>query len=93
MQLTDEQKQKVATWIADGMKLSDIQARLGEEFDLRTMLGDLEKMYDELDPPLVLAPSPDTPSRTRARLKRARIVYQQGPLSRSRPSPSLAVRK
>ena len=26
MQLTDEQKQKVATWMADGLKLSDIQA-------------------------------------------------------------------
>ena len=25
MQLTDEQKQKVSAWIAEGMKLSDIQ--------------------------------------------------------------------
>jgi len=61
MQLTDEQKQKVAAWMADGMKLSDIQARLGEECGLRLTYMDVRLLVDDLklvpkDPP---APTPE----------------------------------
>src|SRR6266446_7466069 len=48
MQLTDEQKQKVAGWIADGMKLSDIQAQLGEVFGVRLTYMDVRLLVDDL---------------------------------------------
>jgi hypothetical protein len=56
MQLTDEQKQKVKEWIGDGMKLSDIQNRLAEEFDVRLTYMDVRLLVDDLkvmpkDPP------------------------------------------
>ena len=56
MQLTDEQKQKVTAWIGDGMKLSDIQNRLAEEFDVRLTYMDVRLLVDDLkvmpkDPP------------------------------------------
>ncbi len=44
-----------------------------------------EKLYDELDPPLRLEPGPDTPSRTAARHVPMPVVFQTGPLARSRP--------
>ncbi len=60
MQLTDEQKQKVAAWMADGLKLSDIQDRLAAEWDLRLTYMDVRFLMDDLklvpnDPP---APPP-----------------------------------
>ena len=60
MQLTDEQKQKVAAWMADGMKLSDIQLRLGEECGLRLTYMDVRLLVDDLklvpkDPPAPVA--------------------------------------
>jgi hypothetical protein len=48
MQLTDEQKTKVAQWIADGMKLSDIQSRMGTEFDLRMTYMEARMLVDDL---------------------------------------------
>jgi hypothetical protein len=56
MQLTDEQKQKVTAWIGDGMKLSDIQNRLAEEFEVRLTYMDVRLLVDDLkvmpkDPP------------------------------------------
>jgi hypothetical protein len=63
MQLTDEQKQKVATWMADGLKLSDIQDRLAAECDLRLTYMDVRFLMDDLklvpkDPPAP-APAPE----------------------------------
>ena len=60
MQLTDEQKQKVAAWLAEGMKLSDIQLRLGDECGVRLTYMDVRFLVDDLklvpkDPP---APAP-----------------------------------
>jgi hypothetical protein len=66
-----------------------------------------EKLYDELDAPLVLSPGPGTPARTNAkdgaaqgaRRGAAAVFYQMEPLSRARPGlpeeifrPPLAVR-
>ncbi len=61
MQLTDEQKQKVSAWLADGAKLSDIQGRLGDEFGIRLTYMDVRLLVDDLklvpkDPP---APAPE----------------------------------
>jgi hypothetical protein len=60
MQLTDEQKQKVAAWMADGMKLSDIQDRLAAECGLRLTYMDVRFLMDDLklvpkDPPVPAA--------------------------------------
>jgi hypothetical protein len=66
MQLNDAQKQKVAAWIADGMKLSDIQNKLGEEFDLRLTYMDTRLLVDDLKlmpkdpPPPAPEPTADT---------------------------------
>ena len=48
MQLTEEQKSKVAQWIADGMKLSEIQSRLGSELDIRLTYMEARMLVDDL---------------------------------------------
>jgi hypothetical protein len=44
-----------------------------------------EYLYESFAPPLRLAPGPDTPARTRARLPGFPVVFQRTPLSRGRP--------
>ncbi len=65
MQLTDEQKAKVSTWIQEGAKLSEIQDRLGKEFDVRLTYMDARLLVDDLkltpkdpEPPHPPAPAP-----------------------------------
>ena len=48
MQLTEEQKSKVAQWIADGMKLSEIQSRLGSELEIRLTYMEARMLVDDL---------------------------------------------
>ena len=67
MQLTDEQKQKVAAWIADGVKLADIQNRIGEEFGVRLTYMDVRFLADDLkvmpkDPPEPVKPPAPEPA-------------------------------
>jgi hypothetical protein len=67
MQLNDEQKQKVAAWIGDGVKLSDIQIRLGEEFGIRLTYMDTRLLVDDLklmpkDPPQPVEAKPAEPA-------------------------------
>lgn len=59
-----------------------------------------ESLYDSLDVPVILDPGEDTPNRTRARYAASPVVYQSGPMDRSRPSlkeelrqPPVSVRK
>jgi hypothetical protein len=56
MQLTDEQKQQVIKWIAEGNKLADVQRRLADEFDVRLTYMEARFLIDDLqltpqDPP------------------------------------------
>lgn len=56
MQLTDEQKQQVIRWIAEGQKLADVQRRLGDEYDVRLTYMETRFLIDDLkitpqDPP------------------------------------------
>ena len=44
-----------------------------------------ERVYEDLAVPLVVAPGPDTPSRTTTRFPVGRVHYQAGPLARTRP--------
>lgn len=48
MQLTEEQRATVSQWIADGLKLSEIQDRLGKEFDIRLTYMDARLLVDDL---------------------------------------------
>lgn len=59
-----------------------------------------EFLYDELDPPLLLAAGPKTPSRTSARYAASPVVFQDRPLAAARPAlldelrrPPVAVRQ
>lgn len=62
MQLTDEQKQKVAAWIADGVKLADIQNRIAEEFGIRLTYMDVRFLADDLKVMPKDAPEPPKPA-------------------------------
>ena len=48
MNLNDAQRAKVSQWIAEGLKLSDIQNRLSTEFDLRLTYMDVRLLVDDL---------------------------------------------
>ncbi len=48
MQLTDEQKQAVTAWIAEGLKLSDVQQRLADKFDIRVTYMEARMLVDDL---------------------------------------------
>jgi len=48
MQLTDDQKQEVAHWIASGASLSDVQQRLDEKFGVRVTYMEARFLVDDL---------------------------------------------
>jgi hypothetical protein len=63
MNLDEAQRQKVAAWIADGAKLSEIQTRLMSEFGLKITYMEVRFLVDDLkltpkdpEPPKVVAP-------------------------------------
>ena len=58
MKLDDEQRKKVAEWIKQGLKLSEIQNRLGSELglqltymDVRLLVDDLKLTPKDIEPP------------------------------------------
>ncbi len=59
MHLTDAQKTKVAQWIADGIKLSEIQSRLGSEYDIRLTYMEARMLVDDLK---LLPKDPEEPA-------------------------------
>ena len=75
MQLDAAQRKKVEAWIAEGLKLSEIQNRLGSELGLRMtymevrmLVDDLKLVPKDIEPPkpaaplLNAAPPPGSPS-------------------------------
>ncbi len=48
MTLDDAQRQKVAAWIAEGLKLSEIQNRLASELGLRVTYMEVRLLVDDL---------------------------------------------
>src|SRR3989442_10612862 len=48
MNLDDAQKKKVTEWIAQGLKLSEIQKRLGDELGLRLTYMEARLLVDDL---------------------------------------------
>jgi len=64
MSLTEEQKQRVTEWIQSGLKLSEIQERLGSEFELRMTYMDVRLLVDDLKltPKETVVPEPPKPA-------------------------------
>ena len=67
MQLTDEQKQKVASWLDQGVKLSDIQTRIASEFGVKLTYMEVRFLIDDLklkvkDPIVEAPPEPPKPA-------------------------------
>ena len=67
MNLDDAQKKKVSEWIAQGLKLSEIQTRLAGELgakltymEVRLLVDDLKLTPKDPEPPKQAAPSPLT---------------------------------
>ena len=63
MTLDETQRKKVAEWIANGMKLSEIQNRLASELgvrmtymDVRLLVDDLKLTPKDIEPPKSVAP-------------------------------------
>src|SRR5438874_5790925 len=48
MNLDDAQRSKIGEWIAQGMKLSDIQARIASELGLKMTYMDVRLLVDDL---------------------------------------------
>lgn len=57
MQLTEEQTQKLTTWVQAGIGLSEIQTKIREEFGLIMTFMDVRFLVDDLDLELKDAPS------------------------------------
>lgn len=49
MSLNQEQKEAVASWVAEGLSLSDIQKRLESDFEIRLTYIDVRFLVDDLD--------------------------------------------
>ena len=68
MKLDDAQNKKVSAWIAEGLKLAEIQKRLGAEcglnltyMEVRMLVDDLKLMPKDPPPPKVDKPLPTPP--------------------------------
>jgi hypothetical protein len=66
MQLTPEQQQAATKWIADGLKLSDVQKRLETDFGIRLTYMETRLLVDDLkivpkDPERPKTPPPTSP--------------------------------
>jgi hypothetical protein len=53
MNISDDQKRGIATWVKEGLGLSEIQKKLQEEFDLKLTFMETRFLVDDLDLELV----------------------------------------
>ena len=90
MNLDEAQRNKVAAWIADGAKLSDIQTRLASELGLKFTYMEVRLLVDDLkltpkdpEPPKVAAPVADAakPAETKSVLPAAEAPAMTGKVS------------
>lgn len=68
MNLTEAQQKTVTEWVAAGLKLAEVQNRIGEEFGLRMTYMEVRFLVDDLklrlkdpEPPKQVAPPPPPP--------------------------------
>lgn len=71
MQLTAEQQEHVRQWIAEGLKLSDVQKRLETEFGLRPTYMEVRFLVDDLKVMPKDPEPPKVPEKTEAPLATA----------------------
>lgn len=92
MQLNEAQQKAVTAWIAEGVKLSEIQNRLAKEFSLRLTYMEVRLLVDDLklkpkdpEPPkaAALAPAP-------AATKSADLAVSPEPVEELPPPPETA---
>lgn len=77
MELNDSQKSTVATWIADGKSLADVQSLLREEFSISMTYMDVRFMVDDLD--ITFAePEPEEPEEGAAEIVTDPEVVEEG---------------
>ncbi len=83
----DEAERSVRRWIETlkGPRETDAAFLVRRFKALRAEGLVRQRLFEELDVPIVLAPGPGTPSRTHARHPRARTVFQTRPFRRERP--------
>jgi len=85
MNLDEGQRKKVAEWIGQGLKLSEIQTRLASELGVQMTYMDVRFLVDDLR----LVPKDIEP------LKPVSVHYREQPISNPKPAdnlPSLQVR-
>lgn len=58
MNLTDAQKEAVTGWVADGLKLSEIQSRISESFEVSLTYMDVRFLIEDLELQLKEQPKP-----------------------------------
>ncbi len=63
--LNDEQRKRVATWIQEGAKLSEIQNRIGAEFGARLTYMEVRFLVDDLK---VMPKDPEPPKQPESKL-------------------------
>lgn len=83
MNLDPAQKEAVATWINQGLKLSDIQTRLGTEFGLKLSYMEVRFLVADLQ----LVPT-DPPPRVEAEKDLAKAVGQPPAKAPTTPTPA-----
>jgi hypothetical protein len=90
VQLTDEQQQQVRAWIAEGLKLSDVQQRLAEQFDIRLTYMEARFLIDDLKlTPAETAP-PAAPAATASVAASSPLVAPDAPAAA--PAGGVAVK-
>jgi len=84
MSLDETQRKKVADWIAQGLKLSDIQNRISSEFGIRLTYMDVRLLVDDLK----LVPKDAEPPKTSSALTTGVPSPQPAPVTGSRQPPA-----
>lgn len=85
MNLTDEQKQMVAQWVAEGASLADVQRRLKDECAVSVTYMDVRFLVDDLK--LQLKEQP----RQNEAVERLAAAKQEGETARSAPAGGVSV--
>jgi hypothetical protein len=85
MQIDEAQRKKVAAWVAEGLKLSEIQNRLIAELGLRMTYMEVRMLVDDLK----LVPKDIEPPKTASSLVNAGTA-PKGPAAESPPAPANA---
>jgi hypothetical protein len=95
MNLDEGQRKKISEWVRDGLKIADLQKRIGSEFgvtltymDVRFLVDDLKVMPKDIEPPkpasspLQASATPATAEKTASAPPGAGISVQVDALTR-----------